>query len=212
MTERGDLLELLHGAAGSFHTIASRWRLWRDDQRAHAAFTAAHAASGSVVVAAYAEGPPQPPPSWHEEEVRLWIAKPDRIREEHHGGNVDGTLTVSVGSTWWSYSPHIGAMTNEGDERQQNPTAQMFQPLLDPARVMGLFDIEITGRDERDGRSVICAVWRPRALSDHERFALHQLGAGADEHAIEVDAERGLLLRLEARFRGSRWRFARRWT
>lgn len=201
MSERGDLLELLHGAGGSFQTIASRWRCRRHDQRAGAAFTAAHAGSGSVVTA-YAVGPSQPPDSWQEEEVRLWMAKPDRIREEHYGGHADGTLAVAVGSTWWSYSPHMGAMTNDGDERQHSATGQMFQPLLDPARVMGLFDIEITGRDQRDGRGVICAVWRPRALTDHDRFALHQLGTGADEHAIEVDAERGVLLRLEARFAG----------
>jgi hypothetical protein len=33
-------------------------------------------------------------------------------------------------------------------------------------------------------------------------FALHHLGAGAQEYAIEVDAERGVLLRAEARFDG----------
>ena len=201
MTERGDLLELLHGAGGSFQTLASRWRCWRDDQRAHAAFTAANAGSGSVVVAS-ATGPPQPPGSGHEEVVRLWVAKPDRIREEHVGGDADGALAVQLGSTWWSYSPHLGAMTNHGDERQQHGIGQMFQPLLEPAGVMGLFDMELTGRAERAGHSVICAAWRRRALTDHDRFALHQLGTGAQEHAVEVDAERGVVLRLEARFEG----------
>ena len=78
----------------------------------------------------------------------------------------------------------------------------MFQALLGPARVMGLFDIAITGRGERAGHAVICATWRPRALTDHEQFALHQLGSGAQEHVIEIDADRGVLLRLEARFAG----------
>lgn len=78
----------------------------------------------------------------------------------------------------------------------------MFRPLLNPAGVMGLFDIEITGRGERAGRGVICAVWRPRAMSRHDRFALHELGSGAQEHAMEIDAERGVPLRTEARFAG----------
>ena len=149
---------------------------------------------------AYAEGPPRPPE--HEEEVRLWVAKPDRIREEHDGDRGHATLAVQVGSTWWAYSPRMGAMTNAGDEHHQHGIGQMFQPLLEPARVMGLFDIEIIGRGERAGHGVICAVWRPRALIDHDRFALHQMGTGAEEHAIEVDAKRGVLLRLEARFAG----------
>jgi outer membrane lipoprotein-sorting protein len=139
----------------------------------------------------------------HSRGARLWVAKPDRLREEHHGGHADGTLAVQAGPTWWSYSPHMGAMTNNGDERQQHGIGQMFQPLLDPARVMGLFDIEITGRGERAGHSVICALWRPRALSHHDQFALHQLGTGADEHTVEIDAGRGVLLRLEARFEGA---------
>ena len=199
MSELGDLLELLHGADGRFETIASRWRCWRHVQRAHAAFVAEHAGSGSLV-GAYAEGPPQP--SEYEEEVHLWVAKPDRIREEHDGDRAHATLAVQVGSTWWSYSPRMGAMTNDGDERQQHGVGQMFRPLLDPARVMGLFDIKITERGERAGRGVIGAVWRPRPATVHDRFALHQLSAGAEEQAVEVDAERGVLLRLEARFAG----------
>ena len=88
-------------------------------------------------------------------------------------------------------------MTNDGDEDHQHGIGQMFQALLDPARVVGLFDIEITGHGQRAGHPVICAVWRPRALTDHDDFALHQLGSGAQEHAIEVDAERGNVLREE---------------
>ncbi|MEA2186790.1 MAG: hypothetical protein QOK16_1801 [Solirubrobacteraceae bacterium] len=200
MSELGDLLELLHGAGGSFQTLASRWRCWRHDERAHAAFMAAHAGSGSVV-SVYGEGPSQPPE--HEEEVRLWVARPDRMREEHDDSTRgQATLAVQVGSTWWAYSPRMGAMTNDGDEHHQHGIGQMFQAHLDPARVMGLFDIEITGRGERAGHPVICATWRSRALTDHEQFALHQMGSGAQEHAIEVDADRGVLLRLEARFAG----------
>jgi len=200
MSELGDLLELLHGAGDGFQTLASRWRCWRHDERMHAAFMAGRVGSGSVW-GVYGEGPPQPPE--HEEEVRLWVARPDRMREEHDNGDGgQATLSVRVGSTWWSYSPRMGAMTNDGDEHHQHGIGQMFQALLDPARVMGLFDIEVTGCGERASHAVICTVWRPRALTDHDQFALHQLGSGAQEHAIEVDAERGVLLRLEARFAG----------
>ena len=97
MSELGDLLELLHGADGRFGTLASRWRCWQHLSRFHAAFTAEHAGS-TAVAGAYATGPPQP--SEHEEQARLWVAKPDRIREEHDDVHGHATLAVAVGSTW----------------------------------------------------------------------------------------------------------------
>ena len=49
----------------------------------------------------------------------------------------------------------MGATTNDGNEHHQHPVGQMFRPLLNPAGVIGLFDIEITGCGERAGRGVM---------------------------------------------------------
>ncbi|MCU1678489.1 MAG: hypothetical protein JWM93_3247 [Frankiales bacterium] len=76
--------------------------------------------------------------------------------------------------------------------------------MLDPSELIGLLDFTISGRGERAGRPVLLVRCRPRARDrpGPASLALHQLGAGAHEYAIEVDAERGVLLRAEARFDG----------
>jgi outer membrane lipoprotein-sorting protein len=139
-------------------------------------------------------------PPEHLEELRFWFARPDRMREERDADRGRATLAIQVGATWWSYSPEMGPMTNGGNENHVHGIGQELEAMLDPASVIGLLDFEITGRGERAGRPVILTRCRPRPPRRHDTFVLHQLGMGAEEYAIEVDAERGVLLRVEARF------------
>ena len=46
------------------------------------------------------------------------------------------------------------------------------------------------------------ATPRPIDPEDDRSSELHPLGLGADEYELEVDADRGMLLRVEARFEG----------
>jgi hypothetical protein len=52
------------------------------------------------------------------------------------------------------------------------------------------------------GRDVFRVRGVPRARLGHEPdHGLHELGVGADDYLFSVDAQRGVLLRSEARFR-----------
>src|SRR3954447_11973891 len=145
----------------------------------------------------------------HEEQVRFWWQRPDSIREQRDATS-DGpwaaqpTLAIRVGATWWAFSPQMGAMTNAGDERHSHGAGEQFLVLLDPSELIGLLDFTISGRGERAGRPVLVVSGRPRARDRRGpgSFALHHLGAGAQEYAVEVDARCGVVLRTEARFDG----------
>jgi hypothetical protein len=76
-----------------------------------------------------------------EELVRLWLAPPDRAREEREGSQ-GASVGVRRGAHWWRYDEVNGAMSNQGAPDS----------------------------------------------------------GGADELLLDVDAERGTLLRIESRF------------
>jgi outer membrane lipoprotein-sorting protein len=209
VSELGDLLELLHGAAGRVDSVESRWRLWRHDDRVREAFIAHATRSGGRTVTVGSGEPDQRSPE-HDEQVRFWWQRPDSIREERDAPSDEGswtghaTLVIRVGATWWSFSPQAGAMTNAGDEHHSHGAGEQVLAMLDPSELTGLLDFTISGRGERAGRPVLLVRCQPRARDRRgpASFALHHLGAEAHEYAIEVDAERGVLLRAEARFDG----------
>jgi outer membrane lipoprotein-sorting protein len=209
VSELGDLLELLHGAAGRVSSVQSRWRLWRDEERVHAAFMAHAKQTGGRTYtarrAARGGGSTE-----HTEEVRFWWQSPASMREQRDTAQGEGAwtgqpnLVIRVGATWWSYSPQTGALTNGGDERHSHGAGDQFLAMLDPCELIGVLDFTVVGRGQRAGRPVVVVVCRPR-LGDRRGpagFALHHLGLGADEHVIEVEADRGVLLRAEARLEG----------
>jgi hypothetical protein len=143
-------------------------------------------------------------PEVSEEEVRYWFAGPDRKREERDSDVAGRTLGIQVGSTWWGYSPQMGAITNAGDESQGHGIiGHSTDLMLDPAPLLGLLDFEITGQAEQAGRPVIQVRCRPRERNNrHDAFILHTIGLGADAYSLHVDAERGVLLRTEAELNG----------
>ncbi len=199
----GDLLELMHGASGRFESVESQWRSWRDVELTRAAF-AAHAKDSGAVTSQVVVGSGDRPTE-EEETIRLWLQRPDRVREERDSKLHGKTLAIQVGSTWWSYWPGRGAMTNAGDAAQSQTVGQSVETMLNPAPVIGLLDIEIRGTGERAGRSVVRARCspRPRGTNHPDTFALRGLSIGADAYDLEIDTERGILLRVEACFDGA---------
>lgn len=71
-----------------------------------------------------------------------------------------------------------------------------------PSLIIPFADFSVAGPVEGAGRPAIRALARPRALHA-ERLGLSPLPLGADAHELLVDAERGILLRLESRIDGA---------
>jgi hypothetical protein len=203
VTPLGDLLEALHRSHGAFATAHVEYRTWQHDARSAAAFTAA-AEGGGWTAYAVLEGD-EAPPEETRGAVRLWVERPSRLRSEHEGRH-PRTVVVD-GSRWWTWDEHDGATTGDRDA-SEGFGAEGTRRLLDPSPLIGLLDLEPLGVAERAGRRVLRARARAREVERDSGldWELHALGMGADEWLLEVDVERGALLRVEARHRGEPFR------
>jgi hypothetical protein len=197
----GTLLEVLHGA-GSFVTVQVTFRVWRHAERARAAFGAETeeakrrgASIQTVTLRGHGEEP-----SERVETVRIWRSG-DRVREDQHGGPRDGYYAVRDGEVWWSWDKRMGAISNEDDPSVSGGIGEQLSVMLDPTPLLSALQFRVVGSSQVAGRATIVAQAVPRA-SDPRRppraFELHQLGHGADRYTLEVDAQRGVLLRAVA--------------
>jgi hypothetical protein len=192
MSELGDLLVLMYGARARISTVRATVRTWQHLRRSHAAF---ESLEGTTT---YALGD-APDPESRESVVRLWLAPPDRAREERIDAEGE-SLGVRRGRLWWRYDPYNGAISNEADRNTGSGIGDEFRWLLDPAPAIGLLDYLEVLPGHRAGRPVLRVRAAPR---DRDDFALGRLGFhGADELLLDVDSERGSLLRIECRFDG----------
>jgi outer membrane lipoprotein-sorting protein len=208
MTELGELLELLHRSRRGFQTFHGRYRLWRHEKLNAEAFEAAVEAEkeregGAVAVLRL--GGKEPPSSTVEGEWRIWLERPDKIREEFDSEDFGAPLVVQVGKRWWSFDRWNGAITNEGEEDVGGGAGEQFSGWLEPASVLGLLEFEALGEGEVAGRRTLNARAiraTPGIAVDHDAWGLHRLGVDAEQYELALDAERGVILRLEARHRG----------
>lgn len=195
MTELGDLLELLHGAGGRWRTAAVAVHRWCDSEQAAIAWRRAAERQHGHGTAVTARGSG---PSVWEMETRVWIDRPgDRSRQETSGPHGD-TLTVCVGRTWWSYHPHIGAMSNEHEPDAGGGGPSEVEWLLDPAALIPAFDFAVAGSTEVAGRPALQAQARARPGAGWSGTPVHV----ADEMTLAVDRQSGVVLRAESRLEG----------
>jgi hypothetical protein len=199
--ELGALLEVLHGA-GSFSTIHATFRVWRHTERAQAAFGAGTEEAkrrGAPIQTVIWRGHGDEP-SERVETFGIWRSG-GRVREEQHGGPRDGYYAVRDGEVWWSWDERMGATSNEDDPSVGSGIGEQLSIMLDPTPLLGALQFRVVGRSQITGRPTIRAEAVPRA-SDPRRppraFELHQLGSGAHRYTLEVDAQRGVLLRAVA--------------
>lgn len=147
-----------------------------------------------------------------ESRKRIWIDPPDRTRVETTGTEGDRTV-VRVGNDWWSYSPGK-ARRSVGHDRVSTDTGEDMAALLAPASYVGQLDFEVLGESTRIDRRVLHAVARPFAEPSEglarmqQSMLFHHWGGGAEEYELDVDCERGAILRLEARRLGEPFRVA----
>jgi hypothetical protein len=189
VSDAGDLLELLHGASGRWQTFRGTVRGWHDTElqaRAIGRWQAGlgRGGSGSII---FGIGDRESQPREYELTQRLWIAKPDRLREESEHGT-----TVARGDLWWNLSEHGGLMSNETDRELHGQGAAEAHPLhLSPALLIPALSFETIERLE--DRLVVTA--KPSG-DPHVHFG--QPAHGADEHRLTVDASRGVVLEIES--------------
>jgi hypothetical protein len=123
----------------------------------------------------------------------------------------DTVTAVIVGETWWSWSPSREVTTNQGDPHHSHGRGPGVG-LIDPSSILPAVELVLAGRATFIGRSVLEVLATPSPVDENDeeswdwRNATHDLGGGADDYSLVVDAERGILLRSEARIEGQPFR------
>ena len=133
----------------------------------------------------------------------LWRREPDLVRAVFVAGQQTVTA-VWNGGTWWSWSPSQGRMTNSGDPHHEHGMGP-GEGLVEPGKLLPFVDLEVQEETSLAGRPAYRLIARPLPPvwpRSGPHIELHFLGSGADEYRLTVDAERGLLLRTEARLEG----------
>jgi hypothetical protein len=197
----GELLELLHRGGRSFETVrlAALQRInTRVGERAAEAWRASQPAGRVNSVRAYGPGNVQRSDVL-EIPTRLWLQRPDSLREEmggeypHHG--------IRVGETWWMFDEHNGALTNEGDPTHGAGIGQQLEAFLQPATLIPHFDFDVRGPLEYLGRQALRVSGHRRSSDPHSHFHT-PIPVGTEDCELTVDCEHGVLLQLTALFEG----------
>ena len=219
MSELGEVLELLHSSPSLWRTLKATGIERTDPSLYHEAFrrgfdlqrppfglsglktrsTSGSATLGVTFTSASGDDSSLDDGDDATEGWRLWIEHPDRRRAEFVAGQ-EIVTAVWVGDTWWSWSPSQGAMTNNGQPNHSHGKGPS-EALIETQALLGALTLEVLGRGQLLGREVLKAMATPRPLP-MPSMALHGLGPGADDYVLAVDAERGVVLRSEARLRG----------
>jgi outer membrane lipoprotein-sorting protein len=206
MSELGDLLELMHGASRRWNTARLVTREWSQAEGRHIAFDRQRRAAGgsnagsvstasALMTAAGAEEP-----ATSESVSRLWIDRLGERTRTERDGEYGGSLHIRVEDLWWSYNPDMGATSNQHDppQRRSSPT---LEATLDPSILIPQFDfteVSAVGAATVAGRPAVTALATTR-MTNLPPALLGHPAPGADDLVIAIDAERGVILRFEAR-------------
>ena len=199
VTELADVLELMRRPGARFRTLQATGRDWQHRSRIDHAYGRGRPIGLAAISLVRTPGEGEPEES--ENIWRTWVELPDHRREEFAVGN-ETVSVVFVGSTWWSWSASRGGQTNGGRANSRHGVGPA-ERLLRPAAVLSSVELDVLGRTEVLSRQ----AYRVRAVpvTAHD-FLLDRSDTGADEHELLVDAERGFLLRAEARLNGEPFR------
>jgi outer membrane lipoprotein-sorting protein len=207
VTTLGDILQLLHDAAELARPARLTVVEWNHASRSSAAFDRymieRHGGRGTAVTARLVSESESP------EETRrttsLAFESPTRFREEAAGVQSGARYTVRDGERWASWDADWGAVTHE-TEQEGGPPSTTYALLLDPVAAVAAYRLEAAGETQVARRPAHRVRAVPRTTLDGGGAVVFQLGAGADELDLALDAERGALLRSEASFGGEPFR------
>ncbi|HEV8459382.1 MAG TPA: hypothetical protein VGQ38_01620 [Gaiellaceae bacterium] len=190
-----DLLALLHTGGRDLRTVRLSATTRTDHEVVSRARERWLRERGQSVVHSLAERP-----AFSEERTRLWIERPDKVREE-----VDGQFPhygVSVGDTWWMSNGVQGAMTNNGSPNHTASIGEHFRLMLEPAPLLPRFDFEILGEKSTLGRRVVHVHAHTRPTNERHVRLLPPMAIGGEDCEFEIEVEHGTLLRLVALIEG----------
>lgn len=197
----GALLVVLHDAGVPRGRVQVTYRVWRHQERSHAAFIAdaEQRKRQGESIRLFGFGSGQPEPTEVEETVRIW-RDGQRCRVEHHDGQRDGYYAVADGPLWWMWDERNGAHSNQDDPSVGSGVGDELQIMLNPLPLLSALRFEPTGNSELAGRPTISARGFPRPQNSRHgpAFTLHELGAGAEVYELEIDQQFGVLLAVTA--------------
>jgi outer membrane lipoprotein-sorting protein len=200
VSELGEVLELLHDAAGRVTTLSATLREWWDEQQSRRAMEAAvRNAQGASHTWLVGDGEPSPPPRYREHRTSIHYQRPGRYRSERQpvaASQEPAILQVCDGTREWTYVPDRAEAWV-----QQAGAYQMADDLLDPAWLPGEFLLGVAGRLHRERRAAIQLHGRLRAGQDRG-VGGSRAPPGAEEIRAIIDADTGLLLELTSLFEG----------
>lgn len=189
--ELGDLLELIVGAHRAWRTVRLRAREWTHRGRerdALAAFSERRQPGSSAAL----RGVPDAVPAEWERAIELVVAAGGRYRSRRSDELEELEIAFDGAQTWTR--GELGVVVHE---------RPLGRPpgwdLLDPARLLPSVELAVRGRGEHAGRAAIAATATVRGDAAFDDLLLPP---GTEEAELLVDAERGILLRAEARRNG----------
>ena len=181
MGELGDVLELLHGAAGRYRTLTALVRKRADFTRLREADWPEDAVNT----------PGRRPDDILVSTTRLYFRAPNLLRLEAEDG---GTTVLGEGARWWIGSDGAAGAQERWDFDFDEEWAS---DLLDPSGIPASALLEPRGTATQSGRATI------RVVAKLKREPLWIAGLGpCDEFELLVDVEVGVLLRVEGRIDG----------
>jgi len=189
-----DLLALLHRGGRSLRTVVLTANARSDHEALMRAMERRSERREGVVMRLYARGPAVERPRFVEETTRLWLERPDKLREEKSGEFP--RFGVRVGHTWWLFTEQQGAMTNNGSPNHQAGLGQEFELMLEPAQILPLFDFEILGQVSQASRPALRVRGVQRPPSGFSSFLPGPIPEGCDGYEFVVDIATGALLRV----------------
>jgi hypothetical protein len=191
LSEFGELLELMHGAAGRVRGVKATLVERRRPELLKQAFVKFAERAEMARGGGYFHAPLGGVASGEETDEHVWqielTAEPGRFRQDRRGPDVEHVLVVD-GERWWDWSPAFGLRSYE-DERGVSHYGGL--DLLDPSAFIAGYVLEPAGEAVVAGRPVIrvrvgCATAEPRPFG---------LEPGVEQAELLLDAERGVVLR-----------------
>ena len=191
MTELGDLLELIHGATGRIGSVQATVSERCRPQLMEAAFRRFGEHTGFARGGGYFFVPlggvaPGEQADEHVWEIRLW-ADAGRFRAERGGPDLESVVVVD-NERWWSWSPAFGLRSHE-DETGVRILGGL--DLLDASELLVGYELELAGDTRVAGRPAKIVRVSGSGSGGHPLG----LALGIEEATLEIDAERGLVLR-----------------